>query len=100
MLWKFFLIDFTRVDTDKLKFEPTRLWRAAVLRVHRKFQARHTFLTQQVTDSVDLGRSPPSLSAETHALPLVIIEGAEDFTISFNPHPEWTRVVNKARIGD
>ena len=100
MLWKFFLIDFTRVDTDNLKFEPGRPWRAAVLRVHRKFQVRHTFLTRQVTDAVDLGRSPPSLSSETHALPLVIIEGAEDFTISFTPHPEWTRVVNEASIGD
>ena len=43
MLWKFFLIDFTRVDTEKIKFEPKRPWRAAVLRLERKFHARHTF---------------------------------------------------------
>ena len=39
MLWKLFPIDFTRVDTDKLKFEPKRPWRAAVIRLERKFQA-------------------------------------------------------------
>ena len=100
VLWKFFLIDFTRVDTDNLRFEPKRPWRAAVLRVHRKFQVRHTSLTQQVTDAVDLGRSPPTLSSETHALPLVTIEGAEDFSISFIPHPEWTRVVEEASTSE
>ena len=100
MLWKFFLIDFTRVDTDKLKFKPGRPWRAAVLRLHRKFQARHTLLTQQVTDALDLGRTPPSLSSETHALPLVILEGSEDFQISFTIHPEWARVVEEASIDD
>ena len=67
-----------------------------MLRVNRKFQARHTFLTRPATDAVDLGRSPPPLTSETHALPLVAIESSENFEISFTPHPEWLRVVKEA----
>ena len=96
MLWKFFLVDFTRVDTDKLKIEPIRPWRAAVLRTNRKFQARHTFLSRQAIDAMDLGRPPPPLTSETHALPLVVIESSENFEISFTPHPEWLRIVKEA----
>ena len=101
MLLKFFLIDFTRVDTDKLKFEPARPWRAAVQRVNRKFQARHTFLTQQAKDAVDLGRSSPPLTSESHALPLVAIASSENFEVLFTPlppPPEWARVVNKVML--
>lgn len=53
MLWKFFVIDFTRVDTDKLRFEPTHPWKAAVLRVDSKVQARHAFLSRQATDALE-----------------------------------------------
>jgi hypothetical protein len=96
VLWKFFLIDFTRVDTDKLKFKPERPWRAAVQRVDRKFRARHTFLTQQANDAVNLGRSPPSLTSEGHALPLVAYASTENFEVTYSPHPEWLRVVSEA----
>ena len=98
MPWKFFLIDFTRVDTDKLKFEPRRPWRAAVLRLERKFQARLTFLTQQVTDAIDLGRAPPALNSETHALPLVAFASSEIFEVTATPHPAWQRVVEQANL--
>ena len=67
--------------------------------VNRKFQARHTFLTQ-ATDAMDLGRSPPHLTSEMHALPLVAIASSENFGISFTPHPEWARVVKEASVID
>jgi len=95
VLWKFFLIDFTRVDTDKLKFKPERPWRAAVQRVDRKFRARHTFLTQQAKDAVNLGRSPPPLTSEVHALPLAVYASTESFEVTYSPHPEWLRVVTE-----
>ena len=100
VLWKFFLIDFTRVDTDNLKFEAARPWRAAVLRVERKFRARHTFLTQQATDAADLGRSPSPLTSETHALPLVAFASTENFAVTITPHPAWTRTVNEVSVDD
>ena len=93
MLWKFFLIDFTRVDTDSYKFKPDRPWHAAVLRMERKFQARRTFLTRQAVDAADLGKPPPPLTSETHALPLVAISSTDSFEIAYTPHPEWVRVV-------
>ena len=97
MLWKFFLIDFTRVDTDKLVFEPKRPWRAAVLRLERKFQARHTFLVQQVQNAIDLGKSPPPLNSETHAFPLAEFDCTERGEVTITSHPEWRRVVDEAR---
>ena len=96
VLWKFFLIDYTRVETDKLKFEPARPWRAAVQRVDRKFRARHTFLAQQAKDAVNLGRSPPPLTSEGHALPLAVYASTETFEVTYSPHPEWLRVVAEA----
>jgi hypothetical protein len=96
VLWKFFLIDFTRVDTDKLKFEPARPWRAAVLRVDRKLRARHTFLVQQARDAADLGKPPPPLTSEPHAIPLVAITSSENLEITLTPHPEWERTVKEA----
>ena len=97
VLWKFFVIDFTRVDTDNYKFDPARPWRATVMRADRKFRARHTFLSQQARDAANLGRAPSPLTSESHALPLVAFSSSETFEVTYSPHPEWLRVVTEAR---
>ena len=67
-----------------------------MLRVERKFQARRTFLTRQAIDAAGLGKPPPPLNSETHALPLVAIASTESFEVAFTPHLEWVRVVTEA----
>ena len=72
MVWKFFLVDFVRVDTDKLRFDPDRIWRAAVRRLETKISARTTFLIRRSVKAVGLDRAPPPpLDSETHTEPLV-----------------------------
>jgi hypothetical protein len=44
-------------------------------------------------DAADLGKPPPPLTSETHALPLVAISSTDSFEIAYTPHPEWVRVV-------
>ena len=71
MLWKFLLIDFVRVDTDKLRFDPDRVWRAAVRRLEVKISSRTTYLIRRSIKAVGLDRAPPPLDSETHSQPLV-----------------------------
>ena len=59
----------------------------------RLIQARRTFLARQAVDAADLGKPPPPLTSETHALPLVAISSTDSFEIAYTPHPDWVRVV-------
>ena len=67
-----------------------------VLRLERKFHARHTFLTSQAIDAIDLGKSPPTLDSEFHALPLVAFASSETLEVTATQHPEWQRAVDQA----
>ena len=99
MVWKFFLIDFVKVDTENAKFKPENVWRAAVLRVQRKIEARHTFLSDRLADALSLRRAPPapSLDAEDHALPLARFETRDDTEVVCILDPQWRRLVDEMR---
>ena len=98
MMWKFFLIDYTRVDTDKLTFDPTRIWKAAVYRFENKIRARHTYLENRTRRATNLGRPPPPLSAETHSAPLARIEYHDNHTVIRTNHAHYSTLLKDLEI--
>ena len=74
MVWKFFIIEFVKVDTEGATYDPTKIWKAAVGRFQNKVEARLTYLNDRTRDSVDLGRVPPPPISGEGTEPLVTFE--------------------------
>ena len=74
VLWKFVIIAFVQVDTDKAEFKPDAIWKAAVTRTHNKIAARHKYLERRAEKLFNLGKNVCPLSSETHAEPLAYFE--------------------------
>ena len=100
MVWKFLLIDFVKVDTEKASFKPENIWKAAVLRLHKKVEARFTFLTERSDSALNLGKVPAPLDTENHAFPLATFEQDQDYTVLYTTNPRWRRLVHEAQSKD
>ena len=99
MVWKFLLIDFVKVDTEKASFKPENIWKAAVLRLNRKVEARFTFLSERSDNALNLGKVPVPLDTENHALPLATFE-QEDFTVLYTTNPRWRHLIDEVQRED
>ena len=100
MVWKFLLIDFVKVDTEKASFKPENVWKAAVLRLHRKVEARFTFLSERSESALSLGKVPPPLDTEDHAFPLATLEHDQLYTVIYTTNPSWRRLVEEVQRKD
>ena len=100
MVWKFLLIDFVKVDTEKASFKPENIWKAAVLRLNRKVEARFTFLTERSDNAFNLGKVPPPLDTETHTFPLATFQYVGHYTVEYITTPSWLRLVEKMGCDD
>jgi hypothetical protein len=98
MMWKFFLIDYTRVDTDKITFDPGRIWKAAVFRLENKIRARHTYLENRTSRAINLGRNPPPLNAEEHSAPLARIVYHDEYSVTRIDSPHYSALLKELEI--
>ena len=60
ILWKFALIAFTRVDTEKEEFKPDRVWKQAVRRWEVRLKAYAEGVRRLTARRLDQGQGPPS----------------------------------------
>lgn len=74
VLWKFVVIAFVQVDTNKAEFKPDAIWRAAVTRTYNKITARGEYLVRRAKKQTNLGKNTHPLNSETHAEPLASFE--------------------------
>ena len=100
MVWKFLLIDFVKVDTEKASFKPENIWKAAVLRLNRKVEARFTYLSERSVSALSLGKVPTPLDTENHAFPLATFEQDQYFTVIYTTNPTWQRLVDEVQRKD
>ena len=81
ILWKFVIIAFVQVDTNKAEFKPDVIWQAAVTRLHNKITARHEYLVRRSKKLFNLGKNVVPLDSETHAEPLVYFEHEDPYLV-------------------
>ena len=73
--WKFIVIEMVKVDTEGAKFEPKKVWSAAVRRLASRVDSAVTALRRQVDTAEGLGRSlPPLDSTNASWAPLLYFE--------------------------
>ena len=61
--WKFIVIEMVKVDTEGAKFDPEKVWHAAVRRLASRVDSAVTSLGRQVDTAMGLGRNPPPLDS-------------------------------------
>ena len=61
--WKFIVIQMVKVDTEGAKFEPEKVWHAAVRRLASRVDSAVTALSRRVDEAMGLGRNPPPLDS-------------------------------------
>ena len=80
--WKFIVIQMVRVDTEGAKFDPEKVWHAAVRRLASRVDSAVTALTRQVDTAVGLGRSLPPLDSTNASWdPLLYFEYEDQYTL-------------------
>ena len=71
-----------------------------MLRLHRKVEARFTFLSERSVSALSLGKVPPPLDTETHTFPLATFECDQDHTVIYTTNPSWRRLVDEVQRKD
>jgi len=88
IIWKFLLIVFTQVDTERIKFNPDRVWKNALWRLKDRLIAYTARASRNARTAHNNGRPPPPLTTQNRWLePIAHLEQRE-------AHPGTTLILS------